>query len=336
VDGSLGVLELSAFFSLFLFGILSLQTYQYFDKFREDRRLWKFTVAFVGTLELVHTAFLCHATYFLSVTDFGEGTAAFAKVPWSVKYSVLCSALVTAIVPTFFAFRVKTLSGRWDIPVFCWVMTVIRSGLHFAAFAFEISHQVQHEVFITFGGTKATVVGGLLLGIGVIVDTTIGISVSFYLRKNRSGIKSSDQVVNRLVRYTLETGMITSFLSILTLITFLTFKTNAGWFVCYVVLAKSYSNALMVSLNARIHLRNAIRDGRGHAGSMSGTNSFSKGPTQPIAIQMSTVTTTTRDPGPGFPLEFSIEKETDRDQDFDQRDSSSHRDDRTASFVDMA
>lgn len=62
-------------------------------------------------------------------------------------------------------------------------------------------------------------------------------------------------LVDKIMKWTLETGAMTSVTGIMILITFLTMQDNYIWVAWYVVTAKLYSNALFATLNSRTTLR---------------------------------------------------------------------------------
>ncbi|KAH9483346.1 hypothetical protein JR316_0005452 [Psilocybe cubensis] len=83
------------------------------------------------------------------------------------------------------------------------------------------------------------------LALGAATDILIAASMLFYLRK-----LASSGNFRRLVRYSLQTGLITSLTSVTVIICFKALR-NLVWFGLYIVLAKIYSNSLLASLNAR-------------------------------------------------------------------------------------
>jgi len=64
-------------------------------------------------------------------------------------------------------------------------------------------------------------------------------------------MKRSAELLNGLLIWTIETGLLTSFASVAVLIFFHTMEFNYIWFAVYLPLAKLYSNSVLASLNAR-------------------------------------------------------------------------------------
>ncbi|KAJ7270637.1 hypothetical protein B0H12DRAFT_970855, partial [Mycena haematopus] len=84
-------------------------------------------------------------------------------------------------------------------------------------------------------------------------------------RKHRTGCNATDTKVDRIIRLTIQTGMITSICSVIDLGLFL--GDVSGLFVVHLLfnlpLAKLYSNSLMSSLNARGGWRRSEPDDSG-------------------------------------------------------------------------
>ncbi|KAJ7440199.1 hypothetical protein FB451DRAFT_142098 [Mycena latifolia] len=64
-------------------------------------------------------------------------------------------------------------------------------------------------------------------------------------------------LVDKLIAWTIETGVVTSAAMLVTLICFVTMKGNYIWLGCFVVTARSYSifKPLLANLNSRASLR---------------------------------------------------------------------------------
>ncbi|KXN82340.1 hypothetical protein AN958_02670 [Leucoagaricus sp. SymC.cos] len=69
-------------------------------------------------------------------------------------------------------------------------------------------------------------------------------------KKHKTGFKSSDMVIDRIIRVTMQTGLLTSMLAIVDLIVYLADPTGTHLIFNF-PLCKLYSNSLMSSLNSR-------------------------------------------------------------------------------------
>ncbi|PAV21571.1 hypothetical protein PNOK_0152800 [Pyrrhoderma noxium] len=311
LDITLGALLIGTYISTTLFGFTSLQTYSYYNTYVNDRVFLRVLVAVIWVLELIHTIFITRTYYELSVINFGS-FADFIRLPFVLKFSIVWSNSISCGVQAFFANRIRIMSGRWELAVICWSLSAVRYVTSLTAAAEEIKISVQTE----FNGQWKWIII-FVLAVGAVNDILIALGLGFYLSRNKSGISSSDRVVNKLIKFTVQSGLITSVLAIAMLICYLSMPDNFIWLAIFVCLAKTYSNSFLATLNARNTLRSGLNtsDGAvvfngGNTSSSLGSGikfnsasrsradtditsiTFSKRPTAPIAIEMSNVTST--------------------------------------------
>jgi hypothetical protein len=72
LNDTLGALEIGVLISLFLFGIVTVQTSVYYDRFPKDPWHVKFLVAFVWVLELGHSLLISYLIYSTTITWYGQ------------------------------------------------------------------------------------------------------------------------------------------------------------------------------------------------------------------------------------------------------------------------
>jgi len=96
---------------------------------------------------------------------------------------------------------------------------------------------------------------------GSAADIVIAASMVYYLRKlvSSTNLESTTAMLNRLIRFSLQTGILTSMTSLASIACFQAMS-NMVWFSVYIFLAKLYSNSLLVSLNARPRKKQSRRE----------------------------------------------------------------------------
>ncbi|KAJ7807451.1 hypothetical protein B0H13DRAFT_2386465 [Mycena leptocephala] len=124
LHGTLGSIEIGLVLGTFLFGLLTLQAFNYFRTSTNDTLLLKTLVGLVCGLELAHSICAWHSVYEITVTFYGQREY-ILDPPHSIVLLALFSGLLTMVVQTFFAFRVRTLSGGWLITVICCLLNVL-------------------------------------------------------------------------------------------------------------------------------------------------------------------------------------------------------------------
>ncbi|KAJ6554755.1 hypothetical protein B0H19DRAFT_1377487 [Mycena capillaripes] len=146
LDGTLGAMEIGAILGTFLFGIETLQTFNYYRRFPEDSQLLKATVAVIwfdsfniskatsnrpdhpGVLNSsIQFAGWTQWIYSMTVTFYGRPASQhILSPPHTLNITILLSAPIHALVQLFFGNRIRILSGHWHIMVLCLFLTLLR------------------------------------------------------------------------------------------------------------------------------------------------------------------------------------------------------------------
>ncbi|EPT05146.1 hypothetical protein FOMPIDRAFT_1045211 [Fomitopsis schrenkii] len=236
--------------SCVLLGTLCSQMYHYFRRYPMDRTFYKGLVAFLWLLEVVDSAFIAYAVYFYMVTNWGNPIILVIRVQWSLILQVTLGATAGAIVKACFAMRVWRFSNN-NI----WVTGAILT-LTFGQLAMAVVYTI--EAFRIANLTKLAdlkVVGTISLGLGVATDMVTALALCFFLRNLRTGYSRDDSLVNRLTLYALNTGVVTSAISLATVILYDIMPENFIFMGFYFVLSKLYANSFLATLNTRKVIR---------------------------------------------------------------------------------
>jgi len=106
-------------------------------------------------------------------------------------------------------------------------------------------------------------------------DVLITVVLCVLLHRARTGIRSSDTVINILIAFTVQTGMLTSLCAIASLVT-ITALPNTFIYICfYFFMGRLYCNSLLATLNVRRSIRERAHDSRGMALHPMGSSSAS-------------------------------------------------------------
>ncbi|KAJ6579287.1 hypothetical protein B0H10DRAFT_2235901 [Mycena sp. CBHHK59/15] len=179
LNGSLGATEIGSVLGDFLFGIETLQTFNYYRDFPRDSIALKTTVALVWFLELGHTMSALHALYSETVTFYGQ-PAYISSPPHSEEMTILFAALLYTVVQTFFANRVRVLSGRWHIMTVACCLSVLRFIANMGTLALLL-HYSRVSILLQWRWPVSTA-----LSLGLTVDMLITVSMCYFLRQLRS------------------------------------------------------------------------------------------------------------------------------------------------------
>jgi len=88
------------------------------------------------------------------------------------------------------------------------------------------------------------------LAFAALADVAIATILVLYLKRHRTGFTQTDHVINRIIRLTVQTGLVTTVFTVTDLILFVSLPTGLH-LIFNLALSKLYSNSLMSSLNSR-------------------------------------------------------------------------------------
>ncbi|KIM30389.1 hypothetical protein M408DRAFT_284721 [Serendipita vermifera MAFF 305830] len=245
-----GPLLLGHLFNVFLYGIELVQFYRYNVIFpRSEERPWTrrlvYTVVILDTLQ---TAFTIHNAWRVLGSGWGDPDV-FLNPEWSWGSVPLFTGLVSLLVQGFYALRISKLIQyqltRWLI------------GLILVIAITQAVCGIISGVYYVFGSITRTthsftfVTTTVWLGGSAFCDLVISATIVTFLLVQVSGFKPRDNVVQKVIKMTVETGAITTSAATVDLILFLRFPNNNLHLIFCIPLAKLYSNTLLAMLNAR-------------------------------------------------------------------------------------
>jgi len=247
-DNTLGAYQIGVLVSLVLFGVMSTQTYIYYGRFPTDTRNMKLMVALVWVLEFAQAICISIALYKWTITSFG---VPLIVPPKTFDISIFFSGVISACVQGFFSFRIYTLSRTLVIPIISWFLSFLRLVVGTAVFITAYRMTALPIFEAQFGWLITTAAS-----VGVGNDLLITVTLVLVLQKQRGEVQARTvPLVDRLIIWTMETGLMTTVASLATLICFLTMKGNLVWGGVFVVVSRLYSNSVLASLNSRQTLR---------------------------------------------------------------------------------
>ncbi|KAI0337690.1 hypothetical protein BDW22DRAFT_858715 [Trametopsis cervina] len=260
----IGPVFAGALASFLLFGISIMQVYHYSMHYPRDTLVIKVTVWSVFLLDIFQTLTMASLGWYALCSGWGRPLA-LLRLNWTFSAVPAVTGIVAAWVQTFYAWRIYKI-GQWMIVP----GLIVAIALMQCAAALAIAIGIPSLQDVTFLHTlyRRTIVW---LGGAAADDVAIAFSMLYLLfTVRRTKFQRTQRVVNRLIRLTVETGVVTATCALLELIMFQVFQTNNLHIFFAAVLAKVYSNALMTSLNSRhAHNRPGDAEGGGAGGAVS-------------------------------------------------------------------
>ncbi|EPQ57835.1 hypothetical protein GLOTRDRAFT_136687 [Gloeophyllum trabeum ATCC 11539] len=260
-----GTMLVSIFMAAILYGVTTTQTFLYYQNYPKDRPALKAVVAIVWLFETLHTAFCIDFIYNYVITNFGN-TEALNDIYWSGGITVVLGVLVAGVVHAYYIRRVWILSNH-NIPLTLFLALVALLRFSFGLTTTSLCYSIgQWTTFRERRLPLITLAGGL--SSAAAVDLIVAFSLIWFLEHSRTGFDRSDSRINLLMIYTINTGLITSIVSVVIVVTYASLPSTLIFLGLVEIQSKLYANSFLASLNARTHILN--RGNRSHSEYSSG------------------------------------------------------------------
>ncbi|KAF8599119.1 hypothetical protein BDV93DRAFT_547062 [Ceratobasidium sp. AG-I] len=254
LDATFGATYIGVVIATFFYGILTLQVYIYWVKYVHDSTFDRLFVVALWLVDTIQLVCICQMQYHYTIDNYAN-PAALAEVYWSISLEVGLTAVITFMVQAFFAARAwfftKRVGSRFTttrrtqmLGAVIALISFVQLGFGLASFAMTIVLK-QFEKFIDY----KWLVGGWL-GSAAACDILIVYMLSTALMTQKTGFGRTDALIGKLLRHTINTGLLTSIIAVIDLIAFCTMN-NFIHFCFNFMLGKLYSNTLLATLNAR-------------------------------------------------------------------------------------
>ncbi|KAJ7031262.1 hypothetical protein C8F04DRAFT_1111384, partial [Mycena alexandri] len=242
-----GPLVLGYMFGYGLYGILAVQVYMYSESFPKDRAGIKFVVWSMFLLETMFTLFTTIAAY----NQYGPGwgdtdTLVIIDRAWEPLPAL--NGVLAAIAQGFYTWRIYSLTKKIWLPL---LISLVVATQVIVSFYYGIVVSVEGRGVDKLFALTPEITLWLSATAAADVLCTGSLVWTFSRHKQRSTFERTGSIINKLIRYSVETGAVTSLGAIIEVTLWLTTHQYNIHFVFFLVLGKLYSNMLMATLNAR-------------------------------------------------------------------------------------
>ncbi|KAI0751311.1 hypothetical protein C8Q80DRAFT_566226 [Daedaleopsis nitida] len=251
VDETMGALLIGVIISGVMYGISCSQIYYYYSRYPNDKQTIKLLVMAVWTADTIHQALISHSIYWYLVTEYGNSSA-MTLLNKTIVVEVLFNGFTGLFVQGFFAMRVYKLSEK---KLYLFVPVAL---LVVAEFGVSVVYTIKAFGLHTF--IDLTQLRGLSICMNVFAaaaDVAIAAILCTILHTSRTNFARSNTLINKLIVFAVNTGLLTSVCACISLITFFTVPDTFIYICFYFLIGRLYSNSLMATLNARQSLREA-------------------------------------------------------------------------------
>ncbi|KDQ56637.1 hypothetical protein JAAARDRAFT_36115 [Jaapia argillacea MUCL 33604] len=254
-DETSGALLIGGLISFWLFGIQTLQTYIYFDRYPDDSLRLKAMVLFLCAVDTLHSICIAHMLYYFTITERFE-TASMRTKAWSFNSLVALTAITAFTVQCFVAWRV------WMFTRSKWQRTgaVLLASLSLVPLSFGITCTT---IMVFIQNPKLYDHCSLIIAAWIastaVMDLLMAGLLSYSLYHSRIGVKETDTVVKKIIVLVVNTAILTSGLAFADLAAFWTLGNyNLIHRALNINLSKVYVNTTLAMLNARQSLAQGL------------------------------------------------------------------------------
>ncbi|PCH33062.1 hypothetical protein WOLCODRAFT_159812 [Wolfiporia cocos MD-104 SS10] len=241
VKPTLGAILLGLVFSTTFFGVTLLQMYQYYDRCWTDSIWLKLFVALIGILDALQVMTVIHSNWWYLIQNYANPSS-LAIVPWSLGVEVGFTTSIGLLVQCFFALRVYILSrGNRPITLSIVLLTLTQFvlGVYYADRG-QATKLVSTIATITWVSTAS-------LACSIAGDVLIAGALCFYLHRARSGGKRTDKLIDVMIVYTVNTGLLTTICAVCTIILSEVVPDSYWDTVFYFMISKCYVNSTLAT-----------------------------------------------------------------------------------------
>jgi len=227
-----------------LYGMVVIQTLFYYQHFKSDNIWLRFFVLYLFTAETLNTA-LCVAMIYEPLVGQVGTDLPITLFPSLLPSQPFLEAAIFVPVQFFYAWRIWIIMQNYFAPVLicmaslssligaCWTAIIVCRVK-----SYDNKFKVDHTALVWSCSAAAA-------------DIIITTSLIWSLRMKKTGIKRTDDTINRLVRNTIQTGGLTVAFTVLDVALFVALPNSTLSFVFDFAITKLYSNALISTFNGR-------------------------------------------------------------------------------------
>ncbi|KIL00285.1 hypothetical protein PAXRUDRAFT_8311 [Paxillus rubicundulus Ve08.2h10] len=206
-------------------------------------------VAAVLISDSCHQALITHSLYIYLVTDFGVPQD-LGMLVWSLVVEVLFNGFTALMVQSFLAMRVYRLSNKSLLATGSVMILVIGN---FVLVVVYVARALRFQTFVQL--TSLETLSKSVNAVTVASDVLIAALLCLMLQKSRTGFRRSDTMINKLILFSVNTGLLTSVCAVASLVSISLWPDTFIYIGFYFCLGRLYCNSLLATLNARKGLR---------------------------------------------------------------------------------
>ncbi|KAF8067054.1 hypothetical protein FPV67DRAFT_1226533 [Lyophyllum atratum] len=244
IHENMGSMLVGVVISAVLLGVSLVQTFFYYISYKEDPWILKSLVAATAVLDSVHLAFISHTVYHYLISNY-DNPASLEVLVWSVM-EALCTGVTGCLVQCFYLTRVYLLSNRSKLLTGSILLVVLSTACMGTVWVILAMRLKTYDDLLTISAITISI-----NALSTAADVVIAGSLCYMLHKARTGFKKSDSMINRLMLFVVNTGVLTSCCAIASLVALIASPLTLIYAAFYFCIGRLYTNSFLATLNAR-------------------------------------------------------------------------------------
>lgn len=218
-DKTLGPLLLGTFFNTFLYGLAFYQYTRYYGSGFKDPLWIRITVVALCILDTFHSFLEIYMIWQYCIMNY-DNPKFVGAATWAFKFTTVGVVLVAGITHNFLCYRVWRLTEN----VYIYALVIL---LAVATFCLGMACGIQIlQVKIVLRGPSFKLQFGAWLILQTTTDILITIILGATFYRSRTGLRNTDNVIKRLIRNAIQTGLFPSVCATALLLFYLFSNTN--------------------------------------------------------------------------------------------------------------
>lgn len=247
-----------------LMGILLVQCVIYFSRFPKDRIWTKVLVSVIMLLETIITVFAFHG-FWIGATQNGSnlswvvavgiGGQQLAPDPlWSFIALAPLTGLVSSLTHGFFCWRIWAVSKSIIVPVLVMMLSLVQLAMvTYGGVVYGLVPDINIDHPMPFY-VPVWLVGSLVCDSVI----TVYMTLSLVQCNEKSGFKHTKSLFAKLIKLTIETGLVTTTAALIELVLAIAFRVTMYHIALFYIISKLYANCVLATLNSRISLNRTV------------------------------------------------------------------------------
>ncbi|KAI0066119.1 hypothetical protein BV25DRAFT_1821000 [Artomyces pyxidatus] len=250
VASTLGAVLAGTFFSIAFSGFIALQTFMYFRKYPNDPFRQKLLAFFLWSTDATQSILIAISTWEYVIVNFGN-PAIGGHVFITTAIAIWFTALMTTGANLFYCGRIHRLStGNWWITGPILFLTISRLA---TATTTSIELCILKSVPVYSEHFKPLWTTGLANA--AVTDMLVTAALCYYLQSHDPVLSSTERMIRLIVVLTINNGALTSAMSIICLVCWMTMPNNLIFLAFYMLIGKLYAMSLLATFNMRNWIR---------------------------------------------------------------------------------